>query len=152
MKLEFMQIALEEALKAVKEDEVPIGACIVKDGKVIAKAHNKREKKQNALLHAEIICINKACKKLKSWRLTGCDLYVTIEPCSMCAGAVINSRIDNVYFGGFDAKSGCFGSVYDFSKESKFNHRVNAEGGIKEKECVQLLKEYFVIKRIKQSK
>lgn len=147
MKLEFMQIALEEALKAVKEDEVPIGACIVKDGKVIAKAHNKREKKQNALLHAEIICINKACKKLKSWRLTGCDLYVTIEPCSMCAGAVINSRIDNVYFGGYDAKSGCFGSIYDFSKETKFNHKVNAQGGIREKRVRSATKGVFCHKK-----
>lgn len=152
MKPEFMQIALEEALKAEKEDEVPIGACIVKDGKVIARGHNRRERKQNALLHAEIICINKACKKLKSWRLNGCDLYVTLEPCSMCAGAIINARIDNVYFGGYDTKSGCFGSVYDFSKENKFNHKVNAIGGVREKDSVSLLKEYFAIKRIKQSK
>lgn len=145
----FMHEAFSQALKAFKKDEVPIGAVIVKDGKIIAKAFNKREKKQNALLHAEIICINKACKKLKSWRLNGCDIYVTIEPCSMCSGAILNSRIDNVYFGGYDDKSGCFGSLYDFSKDKRFNHHVKAFGDIFSSECVSLLKEYFSLKRAK---
>ena len=103
----FMQVAIIEAKKAYKKDEVPIGACIVKDGKVIAKAHNKTEKTQIATHHAEIIAINKACKKLKSWRLDGCEIYVTAEPCAMCAGAIANARIEKVYFGAYESKSGC---------------------------------------------
>ena len=94
---EFIEMALSEARKALKKDEVPIGAVIVKDGKVIAKGYNRREKSQNALRHAEIETINKACKKLKSWRLDGCDIIVTLEPCPMCAGAIVNARIRKVY-------------------------------------------------------
>lgn len=107
----YMHEALKEARKAYDKLEVPVGAIIVKDGKIIAKAHNLRETKCNSLAHAEIICINRACKKLKTWRLEGCELYVTLEPCAMCAGAIMQSRIDKVYFGAKDYKNGCICSV-----------------------------------------
>ena len=103
----FMQLAIKEAKKAYDIDETPIGAVIVRDGKVISKGYNRRETKKNALMHAEIIAIDKACKKLGGWRLPGCEIYVTLEPCPMCMGAILQSRIEKVYFGAYDYKSGC---------------------------------------------
>ena len=108
-----MREALKEATKALKKDEVPIGAVIVKDDKIIARGHNLRETKQNSLCHAEIIAISKACRKLGNFRLEDCDLYVTVEPCPMCAGAIIQSRIKNVYYGTPDNKYGAVDSVYN---------------------------------------
>ena len=150
MQIKFMRSAIKEAEKAVKEDEVPIGAVIVMDGKIIARAHNKMEKTQLATAHAEILAINKACKKLKSWRLDGAELYVTIEPCAMCAGAIINSRISNVYFGAYDQKAGCTGTLYNLPVDERFNHRANVEGGIMQQECADLLSDFFKQKREKQ--
>ncbi|MDR0849949.1 MAG: tRNA adenosine(34) deaminase TadA [Christensenellaceae bacterium] len=143
----FMQEALKLAEIARKKDEVPVGAIIVKDGKIIAKGYNKRERKQNALLHAEIVAINKACKKLKSFRLIDCELYVTLEPCPMCAGAIINSRIGKVYFGAYDQKRGCAGSIYNLLSDPRFNHNPEVTGGIIEEECAKILTTFFETKR-----
>jgi len=151
MEQKFMLEAIKLAHKAFKKDEVPVGAVIVKDNKIIAKGYNLREKKQNALLHAEIIAIQKACKKLKSWRLENCDIYVTLEPCSMCAGAIINSRINNVYFGAYDKKSGACGSVVNLLENKNFNHNPNILGGILEVETGALLTAFFQNKRSKKS-
>lgn len=139
----FMREALKEAKKAYKKNEVPIGAVIVYRNKIIARGYNLREKKKNALLHAEIIAINNACKKLKSWRLDECDLYVTLEPCPMCAGAIIQSRIKNVFFGADDFKAGCVTSKAKLFEPGLFNHDVNISGGILKSECSQLLKDFF---------
>ena len=143
MKDQFMKSALIEAEKARKKNEVPIGAVIVKDGKIISKGYNQREKKQNALLHAEVIAINKACKKLKSWRLNGCDIYITLEPCLMCFGAILNSRIDNIYFGAYDKSGSSISSNNSLLEKSILNHKLKVEGGILEEECSQILTDFF---------
>ena len=141
MDTKFMEIALSEAQKAFNIDETPVGAVIVRDGKVIAKAYNRRETKKNTLCHAEIIAINKACKKLGGWRLIGCDIYVTLEPCPMCMGAIIGARIENVYFGAYDKKSGVLGSVCNLS--DSFPHKVAYLGGVMETECSEILTRFF---------
>ena len=138
----FMKKALGRAKTAREHGETPVGAVIVKDGKIIAGGRNRREEAKNALCHAEMAAINAACKKLGGWRLIGCDMYVTLEPCPMCAGAIINSRIENVYFGAYDKKAGSFGSIADFN-EIGYNHKPNVEGGVMEKECSQILSEFF---------
>lgn len=143
MEEKFMKEALKQAKKAASIGETPIGAVIVRDGEIIARGYNKRETKKNALLHAEIIAINKACKKLGGWRLPQCEMYVTLEPCPMCAGAIINSRIENVYFGAYDKKSGCAGSVINLFESGMFNHNVNVTGGITEDKCASILTEFF---------
>lgn len=137
-----MRLALDEAKKAAKENEVPVGAVIVKDGRVISTGRNRRETENNALCHAEIEAIDGACKALGSWRLTDCDLYVTLEPCPMCAGAIINSRIRRVYYGAFDDKAGSFGSVVDFN-HLRYNHKPEIYAGIMEDECQKLLTNFF---------
>lgn len=139
----FMKEAIKEALKAYKKLEVPVGAVIVKDGKVIARAHNVKEEKRDTTKHAEILAISKASKKLESWRLTDCEMYVTLEPCSMCAGALINSRIKKVYIGTMDQKTGACGSVFNLLEDYTFNHKVEIETGILQQECEGLLKEFF---------
>ena len=126
-KEKYMKEAIKEAIKAYKIEEVPVGAIIVKDGKIIARAHNKKETKKNATSHAEILAIQKACKKLESWRLTDCEMYVTLEPCSMCAGALINARIKKVYIGTEDTKTGACGSVLNLLEDYKFNHKIEIE-------------------------
>ncbi len=146
-----MKMAISEAEKAEKKDEVPIGAVIVKDGVVVAKGRNKVEEKNDATFHAEIVAIKSASKKLKSWRLDDCDIYVTLEPCAMCAGAIVNSRIKNVYFGAYEKKSGAVVSKMNVLKNSGLNHKCDFIGGIMEKECKNLLKNYFKLKR-KQKK
>ena len=146
-KLTFMRLAIKEAKKAELVDEVPIGAVIVKDGKVIARAHNKKETKNQATRHAEIEAIEKATKKVNNWWLEDCDIYVTLEPCAMCAGALINSRLRNIYFGAYDKKAGCCGSLYNLPEDTRFNHRLKVEGGILEEECASLLTNYFKKKR-----
>jgi len=143
MPQEFMKEALKEAGKALKKQEAPIGAVIVKDGKIIARGHNLRESKQDSTLHAEMICIKKACKKLESWRLEDCDIYITLEPCPMCAGAILQSRIKNVYFGAFDPKAGAAGSLINILENDCFNHKSNVYGGILEEECASLLTGFF---------
>lgn len=139
----FMREALKEAAKAYGKDEVPIGAVIVKDGRVIARGHNERELKQDSTLHAEISAIHKACKKLGSWRLIDCDMYVTLEPCPMCAGALIQSRMRRVYIGAADPKAGAVGSVVDILGIDDFNHKVEVVYGVLEKECSSVLKQFF---------
>ena len=137
-----MYEALLEAKKAAEENEVPVGAVIVKDGEIIARGRNMREKKQNPLSHAEIEAINEASKKLNSWHLDDCELYVTLEPCPMCTGAIINSRIKTVIFGAYDLKAGCMDSVINLC-EYPFNHKVEIYGGICEEECAKILTEFF---------
>lgn len=142
----FMKRALENAQKAAQQGDVPVGAVIVYKGEVIGEGYNKREKEKNALLHAEICAIDEACKKLSSWRLRGATMYVTLEPCPMCAGAIINSRIDRVVFGAYDEKAGCFGSVDNFS-EKGFNHSLQITGGLMQEECGKILGEFFSKRR-----
>lgn len=139
----FMNEALKEALKAYDKAEVPIGAVIVKDNKVISRAHNTKETTFNPCAHAEILAIEKAAKKLKAWRLVGCKLYVTLEPCPMCAGAIINSRLDEVYIGTMDEKTGALGSVFNLVEDYKFNHKPKVYYGIKQSECQKILKDFF---------
>ena len=139
----FMKEALKEAKKAYDKLEVPVGAIIVKDGKIIARGHNLKETKFDTTNHAEIIAIQKASKKLKSWRLLDCEMYVTLEPCSMCAGAIINSRIKKVYIGANDEKTGAVGSVLNLFEDYKFNHNVEFEKGILKEDCENILKDFF---------
>lgn len=139
----YMLQALKEAEKAYAKLEVPVGAVIVKDGKIIARAHNQKETKTDTTKHAEILAIQKASKKLQSWRLIDCVMYVTLEPCSMCAGAIINSRIKKVYIGAQDEKTGAVGSVYNLFKDYNFNHKVDYENGILKEKCENILKNFF---------
>lgn len=147
MEKKFMIMAYKQAEKAKEKDEVPIGAVIVKDGKVLSKGYNLVENTNKATAHAEIIAIEKACKKLKSWRLDGAEIYVTLEPCAMCAGAIANARIKKVYFGAYERKSGCAESKYPVLTDNGLNHSVEYEGGIMEEECASLIKKYFSEKR-----
>lgn len=142
-----MKIALAQAKKAAAEDEVPVGAVVVKDGKIIAKAHNLKEKKGMATRHAEIVAIERAAKKTGNWWLENCDIFVTLEPCAMCAGAMINSRIRKLYFGAWDPKYGCCGSIYDLPADKRFNHNFETEGGVMQAECAAELTQYFKRKR-----
>lgn len=143
----YMALAIKEAEKAKEIDEVPIGAVIVRNGEVIAKAHNLRETKQQASAHAELLAIEKACRKLKSWRLEGCVLYVTLEPCTMCAGASILSRVDGIVYGASDPKGGCLGSLYDLTLVKGFNHYPWVISGISSDRCSGLLRDFFNSKR-----
>ena len=136
-----MNIAINEAKKALKKGEIPVGAIIVKDNIVIATAHNTREESQNALEHAEINAIKKACEFLNNWRLDECDMYVTMEPCPMCCGAILQSRIKNVYFGAYSRDNGCMGTVVNLPKLLK-NSFLTVYGGIMEDECTKLLTDF----------
>ncbi len=146
--VEYMRNCLSLAKQAAELDEVPVGAIIVHGGEVVASAHNMRETEKCATKHAEIIAIENACRKLGGWRLPDCTLYVTLEPCIMCAGAIVNARINRVVFGAYDEKSGGFGSVINAS-ELRLNHRVVSEGGCLSDECKGILGEYFRQKRKK---
>ena len=139
----FMKLALKEAKKAFDKEEIPVGVVIVKDDKVIARAHNTKESKKDSTCHAEILAIQKACKKLDSWRLLDCEMYVTLEPCSMCAGALINSRIKKLYIGTDDGKTGACGSVLNLLGDYKFNHKKEVEKYILKEDCEKLLKDFF---------
>ena len=150
MKEVFMKEALKEAFKAYKKDEVPVGAIIVKDDKIIARAHNLKETKNNATCHAEILAIKKASEKLGAWRLSDCEMYVTLEPCSMCAGALIQSRIKKVYIGTMDDKTGACGSVFNLLEDYTFNHKVEYETGILKEECEKILQDFF--KKLRKKK
>ena len=141
-----MAEAIAQAKKAVKKDEVPVGAVIVRDGRIIARAYNRRETRRNPLAHAEILAIKQAARRLGGWRLSGCTLYVTLEPCPMCAGAIINARIDEVVFGAYDPKAGAFGSLYNLA-EGRLNHTPRVIGGVLAEEASGLLKSYFQGKR-----
>ena len=152
MEEKFMKEALKEAKKAYSKDEVPVGAIIVKNGKIIARAHNLKETKKLATSHAEILAIQKASKKLDAWRLENCELYVTLEPCPMCSGAIIQSRIKKVYIGTTDNKSGACGSVLNLFDDYKFNHKVEYETGILNKECENILQNFFKDLRKRKNK
>lgn len=141
-----MEEAVIMAKKAAKRDEVPVGAVIVHRGKVISRAKNERESSKNPLAHAEIIAIKKAARRLGGWRLLDCILYVTLEPCPMCAGAIANARIGEVVFGAYDKKGGAYGSLYNIA-DGRLNHTPKISGGLMENECAELLKTYFREKR-----
>jgi len=143
----FMCAALKEADKAEAIDEVPIGCVIVRNNKIIARAYNKRESLNDPSGHAEILALRKAAKKLNDWQLVDCDLYVTLEPCIMCSGAIIQSRIRNVYFGAFDFKGGGFGSSINVLEAKNINHHPNIHSGILQKECSSKITNYFKKKR-----
>ncbi len=143
MEEKFMREALKEAKKAYDKLEVPVGCVIVKDGKVIARGHNVKETKKDTTKHAEMIAIQKASKKLDSWRLLDCEMYVTLEPCSMCAGAIINARIKKLYIGTLDEKTGAAGSVLNLFEDYTFNHKVEVETGILKIDCEMILKKFF---------
>lgn len=140
--IEIMKTALSLADEAAKDDEVPVGAVIVKDGEIVSVGRNRREKGKNALCHAEIEAINSACEKLGGWRLWQCEMFVTLEPCPMCSGAIINSRIKKVTFGAYDKKAGCCGSVVNIF-DLPFNHKPEIVGGFMEEECAARLSEFF---------
>lgn len=142
MNEKFMQKALKLAKEAYVEGEVPVGAVIVKDDEIISTGRNRREKSKNALSHAEIEAINNACVKLGGWRLWECDIYVTLEPCPMCSGAIVNARIPNVYFGAYDKNFGCCGSTLNILEMSN-SFKPNYQGGIMEEECSELISDFF---------
>lgn len=146
----FMQKAIETAKNALAINEVPVGAIIVHQNEIIAEGYNKRESGQNSLCHAEIEAINNACQKLQSWRLLNCDLYVTLEPCPMCAGAIINSRINRVVFGAYDSKAGSCGSVINLF-DLPYNHKPDILGGVLQNECSNMLSDFFKNLRSKKS-
>lgn len=141
--IQFMEAAIDEAQQAGILDEVPIGAVVVKDGQIIGRGHNMREKFQDATYHAEVLAIMEACQHLHSWRLEDCDLYVTLEPCIMCSGAIINSRIRTVYYGAPDPKAGAVDSLYHLLGDQRLNHQVNVVSGVLGTQCSQMLKDFF---------
>lgn len=143
MQEKFMKEALKEAKKAYEKLEVPVGCVIVKDGKIISRGHNLKEAKKDTTKHAEIIAIQKASEKLNSWRLLDCEMYITLEPCTMCAGAILNSRIRKIYIGAMDEKTGACGSVLNLFEDYVFNHNVEIESGIMKEDCEKILKEFF---------
>ncbi|WP_138419222.1 tRNA adenosine(34) deaminase TadA [Aquibacillus sediminis] len=147
----FMNMAIEEAKKAETLGEVPIGAIIVYQDRVIASAFNLRESLQTTASHAELLAIDKANEVMGSWRLEGCTLYVTLEPCPMCAGAILQSRIPRVVFGAYDAKAGCAGTLLNLLDDDRFNHTVDVTGGVEQETCGQLLSEFFRKIRAKKS-
>lgn len=145
----FMKAALKEAKKAEQKEEVPIGCVIVKDGKIFARAHNLRQTKRLATAHAEILAIEKACRKIKDWRLDGFEIFITLEPCAMCAGAIANARISKVYFGAYEKKGGGAVSKFNILSESGLNHVTEWEGGVLEEECSAVIKNFFSSRRKK---
>lgn len=150
--MDFMEEAIKLAEKAYKKEEVPIGAVIVRNGKIIARAYNNRERSQQAINHAEIIAIKKACKKLKSWRLNDCEMYVTLEPCSMCAGAILNARLKSVHIACLDDGHGAVVSKYNLLTDGTLNHKTGILVGECEQQSKQLLQSFFKSLRNKQKK
>lgn len=148
----FMKEALKEARKAYDKGEIPVGAVVVCNGKVVARGHNKRAQSGDIFSHAEVVALKKASKKIGDWRLNDCDLFVTLEPCAMCAGAAVNARIRKIYFGAYDEKSGCCGGAADITKIFMPNHKTEAEGGILKQECSLLLKDFFAKRRLESKK
>lgn len=150
---DYMKIAISEALNgAVENDEVPVGAVVVKGGEIIARAHNLKETRNCAVFHAEIVAITKACEVVGNWYLDECTMYVTLEPCPMCTGAMINSRIKELYYGASDPKSGACGSVMALHKDKRFNCNFEATGGILQEECAEILSEFFKQKRLNKKR
>lgn len=144
---DYMNIAIEEARLAAQQGEVPVGAVLVLDGEVVAQAHNQRETTHDATAHAEVLAIRQACAKLRNWRLTGADLYVTLEPCPMCAGAIVNARIGRVIYGAPDSKAGGVDSLFNIVDNKNLDHRVEILSGICETECREVLQEFLKRKR-----
>ncbi len=147
MDIKYMQAAIDKAKEAASKDEVPVGAVIVKDSNIIASAHNLKESKNCAVHHAEIEAVCQAAQLLGNWYLEDCEMYVTLEPCAMCAGALVNSRLKALYFGAYDPKAGCCGTLYNIPADKRFNHTLIVQGGIMEKECSELLSAFFRAKR-----
>lgn len=139
----FMKAAMREAKKAWKLDEVPIGCVIVYEGKIIARGYNRRNTDKNTLSHAELNAIRKASKKLGDWRLEGCTIYITLEPCQMCSGAIVQARITRAVIGSMNAKAGCAGSVLNILEMPEFNHQVDVTRGVLQEECSEMLSEFF---------
>ena len=150
--IKFMQEAIAEAQKAIQMDEVPIGAVLVHEGKIISRAHNTREKKQISTHHAEILCIEDACQKLNTWRLENCVLYVTLEPCPMCAGAIMQSRISRVVYGATDPKGGSYGGCFDLNLIKGLNHYPIIKADVLKEECAIMLSNFFRKKRLQKQK
>lgn len=148
-KEKYMKEALRQAKKAFALGEVPIGCVIVYEGKIIARGYNRRNKDKITLAHAEITAIRRASKKMGDWRLEGCTMYVTLEPCQMCAGALVQSRIDKVVIGCMNPKAGCAGSILNLLQMSEFNHQVDIERGVCEEECSAILKQFFAELRVR---
>jgi len=143
----FMRQALKCAQQAFQKGEVPVGAVIVKDGKIIARGFNKSIKLNDATAHAEIIALRKACKKLKNYRLNGCSIYVTIEPCPMCAGALVLARFKEIYFGAKDFKAGACGTLFNIAGNDNLNHKIQVTSGLLGNECAKIIKEFFQTRR-----
>ncbi|WP_231620433.1 tRNA adenosine(34) deaminase TadA [Fictibacillus sp. 26RED30] len=139
----YMELALEEAQKAADIGEVPIGAILVMDDRIVAKAHNLREAEQRAIAHAELLAIDEACRELDAWRLEGATLYVTLEPCAMCSGAIVLSRVSRVVYGAVDPKGGCAGTLMNLLQEARFNHQCEVVAGVKGEACGQILSRFF---------
>lgn len=148
----FMRLALDEAQKALLNNDVPVGAIVVKDGQVISGGYNRREADNDSTAHAEVMAIRSACKRLGRWNLSDCDLYVTMEPCVMCSGAIVYSRIKRLIYGVKDLRFGCAGTVYNLAADPKFNHRAIVKGGVLEEECKKLLTDFFADLRKKDLK
>lgn len=146
---EYMALALSEAAKAAAKDETPVGAIIVSQGKIVGRGHNLRESGKDATLHAEMIAIREACRNLGGWRLPGATIYVTLEPCPMCAGAMVQARIERLVYGASDPKSGAAGSVIDLVRLDKLNHQMEVSSGVMAEEASSLLRDFFAAKRKK---
>ena len=139
----FMELALEEGKKALAEEEVPVGAVLVKGNKIISTGHNSKEASNDPTAHAEILAIKEASQKLRSWRLTDTTLYVTKEPCPMCAGAIVQARIEKLVFGANDDKAGAAGTIFNLLQDKRLNHQVEITSGVRQKECQELLQKFF---------
>jgi tRNA(adenine34) deaminase len=145
--IRYMRAALLEARKAAEAGDVPVGAVLVKDGKIVSRGRNRREEKRDATAHAEIEALKRASRKLGGWYLHGCALYVTLEPCPMCAGAAMQARVESIVFGAHDPKAGCCGSILNLPEDARFPHRLEVKGGVLEAECAAVLKAFFRKKR-----
>ena len=147
---DFMREAMREAQKAARMGEVPVGAVIVREGRILARASNLRETRGDPTAHAEMEALRTASRLLEGWYLHGCTMYVTLEPCPMCAGALLQARLDGLCFGAYDLKAGCCGSLYNLPEDTRFPHRMQVTGGILAEECAALLKGFFVARRAKR--
>tara|TARA_B110000438_G_scaffold298604_1_gene347159 strand:- start:226 stop:690 length:465 start_codon:yes stop_codon:yes gene_type:complete len=146
----WMKIALDEAMKAYDKKEIPIGAIVVKNGYIIGRGYNQKERLNDPTAHAEIIALTSAANTIHNWRLKDCTLYVTKEPCPMCAGAIMNARISHIYFGMYDEAAGCCGSLYQLCRDPRFNHQSVVQGGVMEAECISIIKAFFYEQRVKK--
>ena len=148
--MDYMSLALEEARLAAAEGEIPVGAVVVKDGQVVARAHNRREADHDPTAHAEMLCLRQAARLLGDWRLRGCTLYVTLEPCPMCAGAMVMSQLDHCVYGAADEKQGCCGSVYDLPGDPALAGGTRWQSGVMAEECGQLMRDFFARRRAQE--